>query len=144
MTLKEVKTYLMQIRNKQKLIQAKKNKIQQLRTQAESITATISQDVVQTSSSNKSFADAISAAMDLEQQIYADMLAEITVTETIIKQLNAMSQEHAQLASVLYLYYVNSLTWEQVCVELELSWVHVVGRLHSQALTVFKNFMPML
>lgn len=141
MTNNQVKQYLMRYRHIQKSIKIKEDKIRQLQAQALDITSSISQDVVQTSNLSGGFADFITKAMDIQTQIQAEMYVQHKILAEIDLRLHNMSKCYPQLANVLYLYYLNGLTWEQVCVEMGCSWMHVVGRLHPQALDIFKNFM---
>lgn len=141
MTNEEVKNYLKQVRDLKKDIKIKQDKIQQLNEQAASITVGMTADVIQGGGmNNKSFADAVNSRIDLQNQLCIDIYKQNIAIMDIKKRLDKMAELRPDLANVLFAYYINCWTWEEVCVELELSWTEVVGRLHPEALTLFKNF----
>lgn len=143
MTNDEVKNYLKQVRQLNKAIKIKQDKIQQLNEQAASITVGLTADVIQGGGmNNKSFADAVNSKIDLQNQLCVDIYKQNTTIMDIKKRLDEMSESRPDLANVLFAYYINCWTWERVCVELELSWAHVVGTQHPEALKLLKNYLP--
>lgn len=140
MTNEEVKRYLKQIIHLRKAIDIKSAKIMQLKEQATSITVALTDDVVHQGGkmNDKSFADAINAALDLQIKLAADVYKQKELVEDIVSRIDEMGKTYPQLANVLTLYYVNGYNWERVCTELSYSWIHM-HRLHGQALGVFKK-----
>lgn len=138
----EVKQYLGQAYCLHKSIKAKGDKIVQLRDRRTKITADNKADVVQGGKLNTGFADLTNEILALETQIHAEFYKQVKAEEDICERIYNMADDYPKLALILELRYINYMTWEQVCVELSMTWSHVVGELHIQALEKFKNYLP--
>lgn len=141
MTNEEVKKYLSQAYCLNKSIEAKNNKIGQLRDRRMKITADTKADVVQSGSMNTGFADVTNELLVLETQICVEYYKQVKAEEDICERIYNMAEDYPKLALVLELRYINYMTWEHVCVEMGMTWSHVVGELHIQALEKFKNYL---
>ena len=68
-------------------------------------------------------------------QLYQTKVAELTAK---LEEIEAAIEPLApRERTLLRLYYINGLTWEQVCVAMSYSWMQV-HRIHSKALEALK------
>lgn len=139
MTNEEVKNYLEQIRHINKNIQAKLMQLEQLRAQTENTVSAIKQNVVQSNKGN-GFSDASDRIIDIQTKLKDDIEVQNQVLADIHKRLDLMFKDYPGLTNLLYLRYVNSLNWMQICVELNYSWRQIHER-HNLALKTFKNYV---
>lgn len=122
--------FLRSLRRADELINRKLLQLEELRTTAESITMTLTQDVVQTSR-NTSREDLLVKIIDLDYEInsaidkYADDKREaMRIIDTL---------EDDRLISILYRRYLERQPWEQIAVEMSYTYRRVT-QLHGMAL----------
>jgi len=132
MTIKEVKSYLLQYR------------VAVMRAKAAMVHRDELRDIIERASPNykdpiqkhQSTGDKLGAAIaDVEaaEDCVSDELEMLAATEReITNTINSV--EDGTLSVLLYERYINSKTWEQIAVILNYSYVHVVHRLHPLAL----------
>ena len=84
---------------------------------------------------NSSPIEALAAKHDELLQLYQTKVAELTAK---LEEIEAAIEPLApRERTLLRLYYINGLTWEQVCVAMSYSWMQV-HRIHSKALEALK------
>lgn len=132
MTIKEVKSYLLQYR------------VAVMRAKAAMVHRDELRDIIERASPNykdpipkhQNTGDKLGAAIaDVEaaEDCVSDELEMLAATEReITNTINSV--EDGTLSVLLYERYINSKTWEQIAVILNYSYVHVVHRLHPLAL----------
>ena len=131
MTAKE---YLSLAKQYEMMISDYTAEIQRLSDVATSITQTAKADVVQTSGSQQKMADAVTEIVHYQEQIQKTTDEMIAHRDAIRKQINSIGKQ--QYRDILWHRYMEHKTFEQIAVDLDLSWRHTI-RLHGAALKVF-------
>lgn len=127
MTAKE---FLRELRRVDRLIDRKCTQLEELRTTAESVTIALNPDKVQNSKMN-SREDLLVRIVDLEYRINAE------INQYTDKKAKAMalidSLEDDRFVDILYMWYLEKKSWEQIAVALNYSYRRVT-QLHGHAL----------
>lgn len=128
MTAKE---YLLQYREAVKDIKCKNEELEKLREDATSISPSASSEHTAGNISDKVGRKAPEIA-DLENEIEEEKAAARQLRRDIRQTIAALSS--GNLRRLLTYYYICGTTWERVAVKMNMSYVHVVHRLHPKAL----------
>lgn len=128
MTAKE---YLLQYREAVKDIKCKNEELEKLREDATAISPSTSSEHTAGNISDKVGRKAPEIA-DLEQEIEEEKAAARQLRRDIRQTIAALSS--GNLRRLLTYYYICGNTWERVAVKINMSYVHVVHRLHPKAL----------
>lgn len=134
MTAKE---YLSQIRKSDNQINNKLAEISRLREMAMSITSTLKEDVVQTSSNGDKLADTIAKIVDLENEINADVDKLVDTKKEIMSIIDTLEEPFCDL---LYKRYLHYMTWEEIAVAMHYTYQWVC-ELHGRALLKVKELI---
>ena len=134
--LVDAKQFLRDIRDMDAEVEAKFEQIEELRALATKRTSTLSQTGGVQTSKTSDFGDIVSKIADMTSSLdgsIKDLLERKSSALCIIEQLN-----DCRYKTVLYKYYFNRKTWEQIAVDMHYTyqWVHV---LHGRALKAFAD-----
>ncbi len=137
MTAKE---YLGRLRSLELRLLANANEIENLTNIATHITSAINSDGIHTTgTTSDKLGNCVARIVDLRNEIDADIESLENVRKEIIDSIeNVQTTKHREL---LRMRYVGHMTFEEIAVEMDMSWRHIV-RLHGYALKEFaeKNF----
>lgn len=124
------KEYLQQYRDADREINAKLDQIRRLRELATKTTQTLTTDRVQTSAENK-VEGIVQKIVDLQQEVNEE-IDKLTKIRRDVQSV-ILSVSDSARRNVLRLRYVQGMSWEQIAVELNYTYRHVM-RLHGEAL----------
>jgi len=132
MTAKE---YLSRLRSLELRLLANANEIENLTTIATHITSAINSDGIHTTgTTSDKLGSCVARIVDLRNEIDADVDNLEKVRKEIIDSIeNVQTTKHREL---LRMRYVCHMTFEEIAVEMDMSWRHIV-RLHGYALNEF-------
>lgn len=130
----DAKEYLMSLKHIEVRIRNMSEELQRYNDIATNISARMDGERVQTSLSGDKLSMAVAKIVDLEKEIYDEIEHLKIVRRDIIDKISTV--ENPMYRDVLYMRYVNHLTFEQIAVNLDKSWRHII-RVHGYAL---KNF----
>ena len=132
MTIEEVKTYLLQVRNLNRKIQLKKQQLNELNLQKFSIgSQDCSSPSVKSSPSGDAIPRMIAKITDLQEEINADVDRLIDLKAEIMHKIDLIQDANQQ--SVLYDRYLQMKTIQQIADE-SFCCTRTVKRLHKAAL----------
>lgn len=125
-----IKSYLNQARDLDKLIDSKLEQIDRLRSLAEKITTTLTGMPHATGTSNR-VEYCIGKIMELEREVTSDIDKLIDMKSEIRKMIESVKDNRYRL--LLEYRYLNNFTWERIAEEMiyEVRWVY---ELHGHAL----------
>ncbi len=112
--------------------------LQKYNDMATNISARMDGERVQTSINGDKLSMAIAKIVDLEKEIYDEIERLGKVRADIIKTIDSL--ERPAQRDILYMRYINHMTFEQIAVEINKSWRHTL-RLHGYALKNFSKKM---
>lgn len=135
MTKDEAKDFLNRGYRSRERIQAKKERIDNWRRIAESITAAIKPAASFSSTTSKKVEDCVCNIIELQDEIQAE-ISELTQIEREIGIAISRSVEDPTLRALLEMRYLNYLKWEEIAVRLDITFRWTMT-LHSRALEVF-------
>ena len=121
------KQYLNRVRRIDKEIAALLRLVQSTRESLETITQNYNSDGAQSTKNPHKF----DRLVELESLVDAKIDEQIAIKSEILQTIMKLSDRRQRL--VLMEYYVEMKTWEQVAVDLNYAWRHVM-RLHGMAL----------
>lgn len=132
MTAKE---YLSRLRSLELRLLANANEIENLTTIATHITSAINSDGIHTTgTTSDKLGSCVARIVDLRNEIDADVDNLEKVRKEIIDSIETVqTTKHREL---LRMRYVCHMTFEEIAVEMDMSWRHIV-RLHGYALNEF-------
>lgn len=133
MTTKE---YLRQARTLQIGIKGKRERIQQLQELAESVTAPVKDDCVQSGSGEGRMQNVICCIVDFQNEVVEDLERLIELQREMQSKINEVDDR--EYKSLLELYYLNGLTWESVADRMNYSLRHIYT-LHGKALVALES-----
>ena len=125
------KEYLSQYREAVKDIRCKQEELEQLREDATAISPSTEGGHTDGNISDKVGRKAPAIA-DLEREIEEEKAAARLLRRDIRRSIAALSS--GNLRRLLTYRYICGCTWERVAVKMDMSYVHVVHRLHPKAL----------
>ena len=129
------KEYLTQYRDAVRRALAAQEHLAELRAMAERITPNYNgSGGVQ---SGDKLGSAVARIVDAEARVDAEIELLIATEREIERTINVV--EDSTLRTLLYERYINGKTWEQIAVTMDYSYVHIVHRLHPQALRAIEN-----
>ncbi|MFQ9516740.1 MAG: hypothetical protein ACLRZ9_13075 [Eubacterium sp.] len=134
----EAKEYLQQVRNADIAVNNKMEELAGLEALATKINALNEGDRVQATGSQDKMADTVCKIADLKAEIQAEidsLLALKRVVRGVIKQVS-----EPVLMSLLHKRYLQYKSWEQIAIELDISWRHTL-RLHGKALQEIEKIL---
>ena len=133
----DIKAYLSQIFTLQKLINAKRTRIQHLQEMRESIAGGTPKSVkVQTSVRIDTICDFTSKILDAEKEVKEDISKMLLIQKEIEETIDLINNHDSKL--IMYERYVNMKNWENIAFDNNYSvrWVHV---LHKRGLKEIEN-----
>ena len=128
-----VKEFLRSVRDANEIINRKQEQIARLlemRTKAESTTRELHPDRVQGSGCNTN-ENLMIRMIDLEHEINAGIDHYIDLKRKAMALIDTLGD--SRYIEILYGYYLEQKSWEQIAVDIGYSWRHV-HRLHGEAL----------
>ncbi|MDI9412100.1 MAG: DUF1492 domain-containing protein [Bacillota bacterium] len=137
----DAKRFLRDIRDLDEEVAAKFEQIEELRALATKRTSTPSETGGVQTSNKSDFADVVVKIADMTTAL------DSSIKELLDKKASAMliieQLEDSRYRTVLYQYYFNRKTWEQIAVDMHYTyqWVHV---LHGRALIAFEEAFEQL
>lgn len=134
MTAKE---YLSQYREAVKDIRCMNDDLESLRADATDISPATSSGAHTKGNISDKVGKKAPAIVDLEREIEEQKAAARQLRRDIRKTIWTLPQ--GNLRRLLNYYYVCNFTWERVAVKMNMSYVHVVHRLHPRALRAVGN-----
>ena len=126
----QVKEFLNKIRHIDMMIDCKCNQIRGLRDRLTSISSPMGERVQGTKDPDK-FTDPVSKIIELEQEINEDIDNLVDLKRVARRMIEQLSDDAEKL--VLYKYYFENKTFEQVSVEMKYSWRRI-HQIHGDAL----------
>ncbi len=144
MTAKE---YLQRVRKLDAMIEADMSELEQLEALATKITAMLGDEKVQTSRNKEKMADCTVKIVMMKQKINAE-IDELVDLKEEVKQLifSACESNCVKLLTKRYLGELNEITqkieyrtWEQIAVDLDLTYQWVSDGLHKKALAAVQK-----
>ena len=136
----EAKEYLQQVRNADMAIKDKMEELARLRTLATSISVANDGERVQSSGSQDKMADTMCKITDFEAEIQAEIDNLLVLKRDVRGVIEKVSEP--VLMSVLHKRYLQYKSWEQIAIELDISWRHTL-RLHGKALREIEKILNM-
>lgn len=134
----DAKEYLQQVRNADILIKDKMEELAELETLATKINALNEGERVQASGNQDKMADVVCKIADLKTDIEAEVDNLLKLKREVRNVINRVSEP--VLMSVLHKRYLQFKQWEQIAVELDVSWRHTL-RLHGKALREIEKLL---
>lgn len=128
------KQYLRQIRDLDKQVSSKLEQIEVLRALAEKVTTTLSPTGGGGKGNKDKTGDLVVKLSDLTKELDDDVDRYVTLKSKTIHMLDSL--EDGRYKYILYQYYLNHNTFEQIAVDLNCSYRWVTS-LHGQALIEF-------
>ena len=131
------KDYLMQYRKKMARWRILQAEVERLRTDAESMR--INLDGMPRASGSKGRTEALAIQLaDYESRLMQEASELYMQSMRIITEIGMLKDhKHQQL---LYKRYIEGITWEQIAVDMDITWRHC-HRLHKLALMEFEKIM---
>ncbi len=136
----EAKEFLQQVRRADIPIQKKPDELADLETLATKINAVNEGERVQSSSSQDSMAEAVCKIADLKKEIQSEIEELLQLKREVRAVISLVSEP--DLMSVLYKRYIFYKKWEQIAVEINVSWRQAL-RLHGQALKEVEKILKL-
>ena len=127
----EAKEYLQSVRNADLAIQDKIEEVAKLEALATKINSLNEGERVQSSGSQDKMADAVCKIADLKSEIQTEIDNLLKLKREVRIVIEKVSEP--VLMSVLNKRYIQYKSWEQIAIELSLSWRHTL-RLHGKGL----------
>lgn len=127
----EAKEYLQQVRNADIAVKDKMEELAGLEAMATKINALNEGERVQASGSQDRMADTVCKIADLKAEIQAEIDSLLELKREVRGVIKQVSEP--VLMSVLHKRYLQYKSWEQIAVELNVSYRHTT-RLHGKAL----------
>ena len=124
------KTYLLQVRRLDAIVQSKLNQIETLRSQVSSCTSVLS-DSPAGQHNPQSRSNAIATLVDLESEINADIDELVDIKREV--SATVYSLDNALMIEILTRRYFEYQTWEQIAFECHVHYSHT-HRIHQMAL----------
>lgn len=132
------KEFLRSVRRMDELIDRKQRQLErlaELRAQAESCTVALSPDKVQTSGRN-SAENIMVRIIDLQYEINADIDKYAELRKNAYRMIDSL--DDSRYVGLLYRYYLEQKTWEEVAVEMKYSYRRIM-QLHGYALNALNQ-----
>ena len=135
LTNQEKIQYLSRHKNLDRRIERKCEELSRWRERATKITPTLSDTPKSPSSGADSIQTAVEHIIELESEINADIDQLTDTRREISEAIQTVKDEKLQL--LLEYRYVDGMTWDQIAVKMEYSYMHIC-RLHGKALSNLK------
>lgn len=113
-----------------KNIKALEERLAELRTYAEKITTQLSKSPGSKNTSHDKLGDVVTQIVELQNEINYELGRMYAKEKEILKAIEKLPQREACL---IRLRYIESLSWERICVEMNYSW-RQIHRIHGDAL----------
>lgn len=134
------KEYLKQVRNLDKLINAKISELDELEKQITSLHSVTLGDKVQSSSSGDSLQRTIDKIIDMRAEINGEIDRLVDLKAVIRNQLNSLNDN--RYIAVMVEYYINGKTFEKIAENMHYSNRQII-RIHGNALQKFRELFKM-
>ena len=127
------KEYLQQIKKMDTKINTDIEELANLEALVTKTTSVMSEDKVQSSSSQEKMADCVAKIVDMQKEI-TDEIDRLIDYKKEVRQLICESCD-ADCTKLLHKRYFSFETWEQIAVEMNYTYQWVSGKLHKRALS---------
>lgn len=134
------KEYLQQVRNSDIAIKDKMQELADLEVLVTNVNSINEGDRVQSSSSQDKMADTVCKIADLKMEIQEEINNLLRLKREVRDTIEKVSEP--DLVSILYKRYILFKKWEEISVELNVSYRHTT-RLHGKALIEIEKILKM-
>lgn len=134
----KAKDFLLNYGRQKRMLNCKRDTLQDLVTLATSVTASYESERVQSSGAQDKIAVVVSRIVDLQNEITDDIVNIVNELEKITRMLEQLDGDEYE---VLYLRYIKLLQWDDVAIRMNKAPEYVRGKLHGDALSSLQKIL---